>query len=707
MDNNTSHSSSLDNGITSLANECGILPGYLDMTGQTVVPSADSVLALARSMDVQVNDISEASGAAEKLKENRCRRVIEPVLTAWSGQLNFLTVKTTSVEGSINACLTLENGEVRRYVWNDVNQFCKSSGQSADYLKLELPFTEVLPWGYHQMCLDIGGTNTASLIISAPFDAFTYNETQKPWGLFCPLYALRSSINWGIGDLGDLRRLTRFCSDLGGEIIALLPLLPVFLREHFNPSPYSPVSREFWNELYIEPAIIPELSDCPEAVSLLHSVDFQQKLSYSRSTKTVDYHLVGELKRSLLEILAEDFFHLRPEPRWTQFTDHVAANPDMELYARFRAFSEEHRTPWPDWPQRQQSGLIEETDCCPETLNYYRYSQFVIQTQLADTITTIHQTGQALYLDLPLGVHPDGFDAWRDQTEYLPNVSVGAPPDPAFPSGQDWGFKPPHPIRQRENGYRSFIKALRHHLKFSGALRLDHIMGLHRLFCIPSGKAPSEGVYLRYNAEEIYAILCLESRRHNTVIIGEDLGLVPPEVRPMMDHHRIHRSYIAQYEIVGGAENTVPASPRFSAAALNTHDLPPFAAFWNSEDIPERLALGVLTPERAEVETALRLNGKNRLLKELAASGLATDLEGVPAGRIGKAVMEILAQSPAPLLLINLADLWDEHQSQNIPGTTDQRANWRIKTALSLEKLEQNAGIRSFLMKINEMRKSN
>ncbi|MGI2335234.1 MAG: 4-alpha-glucanotransferase [Dehalogenimonas sp.] len=653
-------------------------------------------------MGVVVNNISEAADAAKRLKERRQGRLIEPVLIAWDGKLNFLPVKITPTDASINAELTLEGGnQVRHYAWDNIVQFTHNPDQPASLQEIRLPFPELLPCGYHHLHLNVNEGEFACLVISAPVHAFTFAENQKYWGVFSPLYALRSESNWGIGDVGDLRCLNRFCADLAIDVIALLPLLPIFLKEHFNPSPYSPVSRSFWNEIYIEPAKIPELAECPEAAALFKSDDFQQKLNELRYHETVDYRQVAEIKRSLLEILAEDFFRRRPEPRWGQYQTYLFENHDVELYTRFRSISEERGAAWRDWPVSQRSGQIAESDCRPELLRYYRYSQFIIQTQLSDVISEIRRSDQSLYLDMPLGVHPDGYDAWREQGGLIQGVSVGAPPDSAFPGGQDWGFQPPHPEQQRENGYRSFIDAIRHQLKFAGILRLDHIMGLHRLFCIPTGKSPSEGVYIKYNAEEMYAILCLESQRHHAIIVGEDLGLVPPEVRPMMNRHQIYRSYITQYEMTGNTENPIPAPPHFSVAALNTHDLHPFAAFWSGEDIPERLKLGVINPERAGTETELRRNSKNELGKYLDADG-----SKVSVGEFGRSITEILAQSQVQLLLINVADLWDECRAQNIPGTVEQRPNWRIKNTLSLEKLKLDLSINNFLKRINRIRKT-
>ena len=323
---------------------------------------------------------------------------------------------------------------------------------------------------------------------------------------------------------------------------------------------------------------------------------------------------------------------------------------------------------------------------------------------MALAASTASERGQSFYLDLPLGANSYGYDVWKNQPIFALGSSVGAPPDPAFPGGQDWGFPPLHPERLRESGYRYFIDVVRHHLRFSGLLRLDHIMGLHRLYWVPAGAKPNEGIYVRYQAEEMYAILCLEAYRAKAVIVGEDLGLVPDSVRWAMRRHNILRSYVAQYEMVSGNDNCLDAVPVHAVAALNTHDMHPFAAFWQGIDIEEREVCGVLSRDQAARESDRRVSGREALLRCLYRRKLIVGPAPAPA-EIYRAVCRVLALSDAEVLLLNIDDLAGSTKAHNIPGTCYEHPNWRRRTDQPLEQLENNPDIASFLQEIDTKRK--
>jgi 4-alpha-glucanotransferase len=233
------------------------------------------------------------------------------------------------------------------------------------------------------------------------------------------------------------------------------------------------------------------------------------------------------------------------------------------------------------------------------------------------------------YLDLPLGVHPHSYDIWRERGAFVLDASGGAPPDAVFTGGQDWGFPPLHPEAIRQQRYRYYIATLRHQLRHTDLLRIDHVMGLHRLYWIPNGLAPRDGVYVRYPSNELYAILSLESHRHRTPIVGENLGTVPTYVNSTMARHSLHRMYVAQYELVGSVRKTLRAVPRDAVASLNTHDIAPFAAFWEGLDIDDRLDLGLLNPVGARIERKNRRALKNVLESFLQRLGWLKPSQGL------------------------------------------------------------------------------
>ena len=528
---------------------CGIQLSYDDMNGQTVRASRATLLACLRSLGVDIQRTADAPSALEKLLQKNNQRIVEPVILAWSGRLPGITLRLpVPLPGSIHASLVLETGKTRRYSWNELGNYLvdKHPGGDVGFGELRLPLAGRMPMGYHKLILILGKTRVSTLIIAAP--KRVPSEFGKRWGLFSPVYALQSGSSGGTGGtFTDFSKLAKWTASAGGTVVATLPLLPAFYREHFNPSPYSPVSRLFWNEFFIDLQSVPELEHCLEARNLLSSLEYQAEQSRLSAEPLVDYASQMELKRRILELLTNYFFR-QPQTamRRQVFDRYLAGRPDLEDYARFRAVSEDLKTPWPEWRQGLKQGQIRESECRLETRNYYLYTQFIAHEQMALAASTASERGQSFYLDLPLGANSYGYDVWKNQPIFALGSSVGAPPDPAFPGGQDWGFPPLHPERLRESGYRYFIDVVRHHLRFSGLLRLDHIMGLHRLYWVPAGAKPNEGIYVRYQAEEMYAILCLESHRSGAVIVGEDLGLVPEPVRWAMRRHNIDRSYVAQ-----------------------------------------------------------------------------------------------------------------------------------------------------------------
>jgi len=283
-------------------------------------------------------------------------------------------------------------------------------------------------------------------------------------------------------------------------------------------------------------------------------------------------------------------------------------------------------------------------------------------------------------LDLPLGVHPAGYDTWAEREVFLPGASAGAPPDPLNPKGQNWGNPPLHPERVRASGYAYPLACLRELMARCAIIRIDHVMGLHRLFVIPAGGSAADGVYVRSRPEEAYAILALESARSGTAVVGEDLGTVPSYVRREMRTHGVLRSYVAQWGI---GERGLEPPPADALASINTHDMAPFAAFWQDAGIEDRRRLGVLGDAGAAAEAAGAARLRERLVASLAEQGL---LDGEPTqDRVLDAWLAFLAGSEAPAVVVALEDLWGETVCQNIPGTAAEHPNWRWRMAFSLE----------------------
>ena len=375
------------------------------------------------------------------------------------------------------------------------------------------------------------------------------------------------------------------------------------------------------------------------------------------------------LKRQVLQELSGFFFTQEPYrlEALRQFTE---ANPVVEDYARFRAVGEKQGASWRSWPQPLRDGILKEADYSEENRRYHLYVQWLAHQQMESVSEKAREKGVQLYLDLPVGVHPDSYDVWRERSLFIPDVSAGAPPDAVFTKGQIWRFPPLHPDKIREQGYRYVIAYLRHHLKHASILRIDHVMGFHRLFCIPSGMEGSQGVYLRYPAEELYAVLTLESVRHKAIIVGEDLGMVPSYVRPAMKKHGFHRMYVLRYELATNTQEGLLPVSRDSVASFNTHDMPSFASFWQGLDIEEHRKLGLMEKESVPKEKEIRQATIKALSdfwqREGWLKGEANTLSAL------KACLSFLADSPARIVLANLEDLWLETHQQNVPSDRER-----------------------------------
>ncbi|MFW6150896.1 MAG: 4-alpha-glucanotransferase, partial [Chloroflexota bacterium] len=334
---------------------------------------------------------------------------------------------------------------------------------------------------------------------------------------------------------------------------------------------------------------------------------------------------------------------------------------------------------------------------------YYLYTQWLAAQQMEQLSGAAHREGVRLHLDLPLGVHPLGYDAWRMQREFVQGASAGAPPDMVFTSGQDWGTPVVHPERSRERGYDYFVRCVRHHMAHAGILRVDHVMGLHRLFWIPKERKPEEGLYVRNHAEELYAILALESQRHGVIVVGEDLGTVPPHVRPSMEEHGLYRMHVVQYELESSPERALSTIPERVVAGLNTHDMPPFAGWWQGVDVEQRGRCGLLGAKGAVQEREKRERLRRVVLGKLGLPEGTERLE--EAERVVQHVLGRLAESQAQFVMINTEDLWGETEPQNIPGPSEGAVNWRRKAGYEYESFSRLKSATKVLRLVDQKRR--
>jgi 4-alpha-glucanotransferase len=699
--------------LLELARSHGVQVNYVDMSGQTKLASSSSLLAVLRALGADLSDETQAAAALAERRLAIWRRRVEPVIVAWDGEAATVEVRVPSDLAPTGLACRLLSGSSGIREWaippapDDEEDRVIIQGERFAALSVSLP--EALPTGYHRLTITFDDHQTTeSLVVAAPRRAYQGPGAggKRHWGVFCPLYALHRARSWGAGDLSDLEALIDWTAGLGGGLVASLPML----ASNFDGpspiiSPYSPTSRLFWNEFYLDLERIPELAHCSAARDLLASGDYGREVDSLRSGGMVDYGRQMRLKRAVLEHLAEWIFEDGNETdRMAAFKAYRKAHPEVDPFAAFQAAGERLGRDWRTWPASLSGpGGPSEQNVDRRAYRYHLYAQWLAHEQLHDLAEKTRERGLSWYLDFPIGVDFNSFDVWAHRHAFATGASVGCPPDPVFTRGQNWGFPPLHPDRQRESGYAYLIASIRNHLEHANALRIDHVMGLHRLFWIPEGAEAKDGAFVSTPAEEIYAILSVESHRRSAWLVGEDLGTVPPEVEKAMKRHNVRGMYVAQYELRPDEDRPLREAPESTVASINTHDMPPFAAFWGGLDLDDRHHLGLLDAERLDAEELVRSQQRRSLVKFLEAEGLL-DSDADDTGSVLRAVLKWLAASPSSVLLINLEDLWLETEPQNTPNTYLERPNWRRKLRRSFEQFSRDPALIETLKQVDELR---
>lgn len=514
-----------------------------------------------------------------------------------------------------------------------------------------------LPFGYHDLEPADGGAPVR--IIVSP-GRCTLPERLRTWGWAVQLYATRSEASWGIGDLADLRRLARWSATLGAQVLLVNPLnapLPVLPLQE---SPYYPSSRRFQNPLYLR------VEEVPGATAL--GAQLEQIAREGRSLnaeRRIDRDRVWRLKLRALEALWRGF---GGDPGFEQYIMERSAS--LRDFAIFCALAELQGSGWSRWPadyRRPGTGAVERfASERADRVRFHQWLQWLLEAQLERAAGEI-----GLMHDLPIGVDPDGADAWTWQDLLALDVTIGAPPDRYNSRGQDWGLPPFVPHRLRERRYEPFVETIRASLRHGRGLRIDHVMGLFRLFWIPRGRLPAEGAYVRYPADDLLAIMALESHRAGAVIVGEDLGTVERGVREALAARRVLSYRVAWFE------PEAPVSyPALALAAVTTHDLPTVAGLWTSADVAEQEALH-LSPDRGVLDQT--------------AQHLA-DITGVPrdagVALVIEAIHRLLGEAPSALVTATLDDALGVTERPNMPGTSLERPNWSLALPEPLERLE-------------------
>ena len=695
--------------LQNLARWYGIQPVYYDVNRRPVASTPLGLWHTLRALGVNVATDADAEAAIRARRQELWQRTVEPVVVAWDGRTEIpLRLPEPYASGAFTCALRLEDGNEQSWS-GTLAQFPERGRrrvEASQYVLRSLPLPRALPTGYHELTIDLPQGPVRARIISAPSMAWQQPQSgARHWGVFLPLYALHRERSWGGGDFTDLAALLDWVANQGGSLVATLPMLSWLAEVSDDPSPYSPASRLFWNEVYLDVERIPEFAECPAAQELVQSAGFQQELTALRQAGTVDYRRQMELKTRVLRELAAHFFR-RSSPRRNQFEAYLRERPELGAFAEFRAVGERQGTVWPHWPERLQQGAFQPDDYDEADRLRHAYTQWLVEQQLQALATETRDRGLLWYLDYPLGVNSAGYDVWSRRDLFAAAASGGAPPDSFFTKGQDWGFPPMHPEPLRQDGYRYFIQSLRQHLKYARLLRIDHVMGLHRLYWVPHGLPASDGAYVRYRTDEMFAVLVVESHRYQAQIVGENLGTVPAAVDRAMQQHGFSDMYVVQYEVQPDQTPLMRTPPHATVASINTHDMPMFAAHWQGLDIDDRVALGLMAAGEADAERTRRAELKQQLVQFLITAGALPAGTGVNDPQIAlQGLLAWLAGSPAEIVLLTLEDLWGETRPQNTPGTFMERLNWRRKSSHSLEEFSTLPQVCQFIERINQQRR--
>ena len=591
-----------------------------------------------------------------------------------------------------------------------------------DMLWIKLP---QLACGYYTLSAETGGKCCLVRLIVAPESVYQPKllaNGGRMNGLTMHLYSLRSERNWGIGDFTDLLNLMKYAAEKKLDFVGINPLHALFTSKPAFASPYSPSSREWLNPIYLDIEKVGAFTYNEQLKNWQAQPKIRQRIAALRVTETVTYTAVWACKRDALQMAFNAFEQDACEAAANEraaFEAFVLEKGEaLQGFGLFEALGQYYSRPgqvgWQSWPSEfhQPDGeAVEKFARSHEReIRFYMWLQWLCAEQLQEVNKAAAEYGVKLsiYGDLAVGVACGSADTWLNRQDYCMDVSVGAPPDPLGPTGQNWNLPPLNPLMLKHTGYEKFAHLLRENMRLYGVLRIDHVMALCRLWWVLNGKTADFGAYVHYDAEVMFAILALESRRNRCVIIGEDLGTVPDEARHLLNRYQVF-SYKVMYFSKGWNGFQLPEEyPEQAITVISTHDVAPLAGYWIGKDLDTMFKLGTL-PDVAAFQTALdeREHDKADLLDKLKETGcLGADVQ-MPAKAdeiLLGALHKYGALSRSKLYAVQLENLLGVIDNLNVPGVTEGYPNWAQKMPVSLEDFLQHRLMGGQLAIIDEVR---
>jgi 4-alpha-glucanotransferase len=676
--------------LVELATAHGVATDFWDWRGRHVVVPRESVEAVLAALGVAAHTEESVQAALTDVRDAPWRRTLPPCVVVRAGREAGIPVHVphgdpVRVHVVLEVGGRVDLGQADRWVEPRV-----LGGAEVGEATFTVPGD--LPLGWHELVAESGpGYDVVArvpLVVTPDRLELPARVADGPatWGLMTQLYSVRSRRSWGHGDLDDLAELARWGGEeLGAGFVLINPLHAPSPTVPVEPSPYLPVTRRFANPLYVRVELVPEYAYLTGAVRAEIERTALLQRAMSSSPGLIDRDAVWEAKRSALTLVHSVPRAAGRAADYRSFLDREGTG--LLDFATWCALAEVHGDVWSAWPEPLQdprsAAVAAAREQLADRVDFFCWLQWVVDEQLEAAQRRATGAGMALGIvhDLAVGVHPDGADTWALQDVMARGVSVGAPPDAFNQVGQDWSQPPWRPDRLAEAGYGPYRDMLRTVLRHAGGVRVDHILGLFRLWWVPEGRSAAEGTYVRFDHEALVGILALEAWRAGAVVVGEDLGTVEPWVRDYLADRGLLGTSILWFE---RDEHGQPRPPetwrRLCLASATTHDLPPTAGYLAGEHIRIRADLGLLT---RPVEDERRLDEADRAswLALLVGRGwLAAGAEhDVPAVTV--ALHRALAATPSRLLGVALTDIAGEVRAMNQPGTSEEYPNWRVPLA--------------------------
>jgi 4-alpha-glucanotransferase len=668
--------------LVELARRYGVATGYVDWTGRRVDVPETTLVAVLAALAVKAATEEQRAAALGAHDRDYWERSLPPIIVGPAGSPSTFWVHVTHGD-PVDVTIRLENGSVR----TDLRQLENTTppydldGRWIGEATFQLPGD--LPLGYHQVQLQVGSFDASTPLIVSPgsLELPARLGARRSWGLATQLYSVRSQQSWGIGDLTDLADLAVWSAARHGAGFVLVnPLHAAAPTAPMEPSPYLPTSRRFVNPVYLRVEAIPEFAYVRGRGRLRkRRAEVQARADAS---ELIDRDAAWNTKRAALERV---YRVARSAGRELAYGAYRAREGrSLDDFAVWCALAERYGADWHLWPEELQHprdpAVADFAAQHADTVDFHRWLQWQLDDQLTVAQATALQAGMELGImhDLAVGVDPNGADAWALQDALALGVTAGAPPDEFNQLGQDWSQPPWRPdqlVKQAYEPFRAMVNAV---LRHAGGLRIDHIIGLFRLWWIPKGAAPTEGTYVRYDHEAMVGIIALEAHRAGAVVVGEDLGTVEPWVRDYLRARGLLGTSILWFELDRDGHGGPLSADRwreYCLSSITTHDLPPTAGYLAGEHVRLRERLGLLTRPVHE-ELAGDRAQQAAWLEELRRVGLLGDDPDID--QIVLALYRYLGRTPSRLLALSLADAVGDVRTQNQPGTTDEYPNWRV-----------------------------